>query len=225
MWLDEDYLVARSVRGHSAPVKNINKLFRRLGTGAFHAAVEVYGSEWSYGGTDEGSGVFRCMPTTCPGHSFRESVSMGEVDLNPDEVFRLVTRMSETWLGTDYDLLRHNCCHFADALCLELGLGHIPPWILNLAGAGASVANGVHKATDKAQAVKMVAAAKAQEIEGKYHLAEKATGVAGECFTRFDDAVCCGGRKKSPRQLAEGAAMRAKQLKGPVSAKAAASGA
>ena len=33
------------------------------GTGAFHAAIEVYRVEWSYGFTDEGTGIFACDPT------------------------------------------------------------------------------------------------------------------------------------------------------------------
>ena len=38
------------------------EVLRVAGTGAFHAAVEVYRAEWSYGFTDEGTGVFCCEP-------------------------------------------------------------------------------------------------------------------------------------------------------------------
>ena len=42
------------VSGHPI-LKNANKLFRAVGAGAYHAAVEINGEEWSYGGCDEGT--------------------------------------------------------------------------------------------------------------------------------------------------------------------------
>ena len=37
--------------------------------GAFHSAVEVNGSEWSFGATDDGSGVFSNAPRGCTMHT------------------------------------------------------------------------------------------------------------------------------------------------------------
>ena len=41
--------------------------------------------------------------------------------------------------GGDYDLLRRNCCHFADDFARRLGVGGIPSWIMRLAKIGAGV--------------------------------------------------------------------------------------
>ena len=42
-------------------------------------------------------------------------------------------------MGTDYDLLRKNCCTFARDVCLRLGVQEevIPTWVHNAAKAGA----------------------------------------------------------------------------------------
>merc|ERR1712194_560753 len=64
-------------------VKKINNVIVQIPgvgkSGAFHAAVEIYGQEWSYGGTDvEMSGIFSGEPTKCDMHEYREAVEMGE---------------------------------------------------------------------------------------------------------------------------------------------------
>merc|ERR1712060_603032 len=51
--------------------------------------------------------------------------------------------MGRDWPGSDYDLLRHNCCHFSDALCQALGVGPIPGWVTSLAGVGAMLRSGI----------------------------------------------------------------------------------
>ena len=47
--------------------------------------------------------------------------------------------MAVEYLGTEYDLLRRNCCTFAHDACLRLGVPpeEIPTWFRNLAEAGA----------------------------------------------------------------------------------------
>ena len=39
--------------------------------------------------------------------------------------------------------LGHNCCHFSNELCHELGVGEIPKWVNRAAGAGSAIASGV----------------------------------------------------------------------------------
>uniref|UniRef100_A0A7S4PVR7 PPPDE domain-containing protein n=1 Tax=Alexandrium monilatum TaxID=311494 RepID=A0A7S4PVR7_9DINO len=104
-----------------------NHLLRAVGTGAFHAAVEVFGTEYSYGYTDEGSGVFGCWPAEAEQvYEFREAIDMGHTSLTEDALMELLGDMSDEWPGDAYDLLRRNCTHFSDALCRRLGLGGIP---------------------------------------------------------------------------------------------------
>eukprot|EP00971_Amphidinium_carterae_P126646 2509059-Amphidinium_carterae.1 len=63
-----------------------------ISTGAFHAAVEIHGKEWSFGATpDNRSGIFSCPPRACSAHSFREAIPMGEVALS-EEAVKAVSR-------------------------------------------------------------------------------------------------------------------------------------
>lgn len=121
-------------------VRNVNCIFRALGTGAFHTGVEVYGQEWSYGFSDQRhSGVFCCTPKSCNIHTYREAVEMGQTTLSPGEIKTLIEELARAWPGKEYDLLRRNCCHFTDELSRRLGVGPLPYWVTNLASAGASL--------------------------------------------------------------------------------------
>lgn len=110
-----------------------NRVLSVMGTGAFHAAVEIYGWEWSYGGCSRGTGVFHCPPKECEAHKYKETIEMGETRMSEAEFRRLIERLAREWPGADYDLLRHNCCNFSNTLCQELGVGHLPVRIMSLA--------------------------------------------------------------------------------------------
>mmetsp|Transcript_75911 Transcript_75911/g.180428 ORF Transcript_75911/g.180428 Transcript_75911/m.180428 type:complete len:441 (+) Transcript_75911:86-1408(+) len=97
--------------------------------GVYHAGVEIYGMEWSFGGTEEGSGVWCCEPRCNWQHTYRASVEMGLTRLTRVEVESLMDRLMLEWPGVDYDLLNHNCLDFANELCRGLGLGRMPGWV------------------------------------------------------------------------------------------------
>ncbi|OLQ04342.1 DeSI-like protein [Symbiodinium microadriaticum] len=157
------------VTGNGA-VQQLNQVFRAAGTGAFHAGVEVYGREYSFGYCDEGSGIFDCEPKECSSHSYREAVDMGFTALSCDEVRSVLGRLALDWPGTGYDLLRRNCCSFCNVLCIELGVGPMPAWVSNLAAAGASL-------SDAAENLRRRAA----EVGGDLHLqAPAAEEIAAE---------------------------------------------
>jgi len=123
----------------------LNGLLRALGTGAFHAGVEVFGVEWSFGANHEGdggTGVFTAPPKGCEGHTYRESLFMGHTALTEDEARAMIGRLSKVWLAKDYDILRKNCCHFSDILCQKLQVGSIPSWVRNLSGAARALDDG-----------------------------------------------------------------------------------
>lgn len=121
-------------------VEKANAVLGMLGTGAFHAAVEVHGTEWSFGAADDGqTGVFCNPPRACDMHSYRQVLDMGRTSLSEAEVGAVIRRMTAEWQGEDYDLLHCNCCHFSDELCRQLGVGPAPSWVLSLAGAGAKL--------------------------------------------------------------------------------------
>eukprot|EP00929_Paragymnodinium_shiwhaense_P074168 TRINITY_DN37935_c0_g1_i1.p1 TRINITY_DN37935_c0_g1~~TRINITY_DN37935_c0_g1_i1.p1 ORF type:complete len:332 (+),score=28.17 TRINITY_DN37935_c0_g1_i1:326-1321(+) len=126
-------------------IRRLNNVCRLLGTGAYHAAVEVYGKEWSYGFTAGygTTGVFWCEPRECGMHQYREPIHLGYTTLTQGQVKQVLVRLSAEWLGPQYDLLRRNCCHFSDAFARELGVGGAPEWVLGLADFGAKVQDTV----------------------------------------------------------------------------------
>jgi hypothetical protein len=130
-------------------VKKMNSVLTSIGTGAFHAGVEVHGREYSFGATDHGSGIVACQPGQNTAHAYLKAMPMGETILSPIEVRDLIVRLAEVWQGAEYDLLRCNCCHFSSELCKQLGARPLPGWILNLAGAGEAIDDKVQSARDK----------------------------------------------------------------------------
>jgi len=129
--------------GLDTEVHALNRILRALGTGAFHCGVEIYGKEWSYRGmrATKGTGVFWCKPRNCEGHAYLESIVMGNCRMSELDVVKLLRHLESEWPGTGYDILKRNCCHFSDTLCICMGVGPIPTWVTNLAGTGAAIAD------------------------------------------------------------------------------------
>mmetsp|Transcript_71938 Transcript_71938/g.166536 ORF Transcript_71938/g.166536 Transcript_71938/m.166536 type:complete len:258 (-) Transcript_71938:26-799(-) len=190
------------------PIDPLQKGLRALGTGAFHAGVEVFGDEWSYGFSYSGTGIFKSTPQKCEGPNFREAVDMGETPLSESEVGALLSQMMTEWKGEDYDLLRHNCCLFSKALCEKLGVKPVPAWVTNLAAAGATVGDGVLVAKDAAQRTAIIAAAKASEIDEKYNV----RGVAQAKAQDFLQAAKSLDGKYRIQERAMGAKAKAAEL-------------
>jgi len=132
----------------------VNSIFRKAGTGAFHAGVEAFGCEWSYGFTTRGTGVYSCPPRSNTRHQYRESVLMGSTTLSEKELQELLQQLRRSWDGPSYDLCKRNCCHFSNVLLDGLGVGAVPKWAMNLADAGAVVMGGVQAVADFAAVVK-----------------------------------------------------------------------
>jgi len=132
--------------GGTEVVKNVNTFLRAVGTGAFHTGVEVYGKEWSFGFTNDGSsGIFSCPPQRCRTHAYREAVPMGETFLSQTEVESLLLAMAMVWRGGHYDVLRRNCTHFCEEFCSKLGVDPVPAWCGNMALAGRTVDIGMQR--------------------------------------------------------------------------------
>jgi len=114
--------------------------FFKLG-GVFHAGVEVNGLEWSFGFSmsETHPGVSCVAPKKHPQHHYRQTVVLKPTYLKAEDVADIISNLIEEYPGDDYDLLRRNCCHFADDFSRRLGVGGIPNWVIRLARIGASV--------------------------------------------------------------------------------------
>ena len=93
-----------------------------------------------------------------PGYQYRTTINLGERPLTRRtvvltgsrgeqsesertlEATAVLKEMALEYLGTDYDILRKNCCSFACDACQRLGVPNdeIPSWFRNLAESGAA---------------------------------------------------------------------------------------
>lgn len=136
-----------------ASIKTLNTILAhesapvRFG-GVFHAGVEVNGLEWSFGFSNSCSkpGVSCIQPRSNKQHSYRETIECGCTQTAPDEIGQIISGLLEEYPGHDYDLLRRNCCHFAEEFCRRLGVDGIPNWLHRLARLGAGVETVVRAA-------------------------------------------------------------------------------
>lgn len=119
--------------------------------GVFHAGVEVNGLEWSYGMSlcETMPGISCVEPMTHPAHRYRQTVRLRSTKKSAEEIADLLTQVIEEYPGDDYDLLRRNCCHFADDFCRRLGAGRIPSWVHRLARVGARVDGALQAVTGR----------------------------------------------------------------------------
>jgi hypothetical protein len=119
-------------------VMRINNTMKSIGYGGiFHAAVEINGREYSFGGTQNKksnvTGVFTTTPKKCPMHNYRESVYLGDCELNAKQIQGILQDLRPRWKANTYNLFRKNCAFFSREFAIELGVGDIPPWVYSLA--------------------------------------------------------------------------------------------
>lgn len=149
--------------GHAKAIQEINYVVENFLNegGVFHGAIEVYGQEFSFGGCRQNkSGIFACKPKSCPMHTYRESIYLGDCKKTIKEVQSILDSMKPEWMGPTYNLLRKNCCSFSNAFAQKLGVGEIPNWVHHLADVGAAldddvkaVVHGLHSIEDSVEGV------------------------------------------------------------------------
>mmetsp|Transcript_8425 Transcript_8425/g.23772 ORF Transcript_8425/g.23772 Transcript_8425/m.23772 type:complete len:297 (-) Transcript_8425:141-1031(-) len=111
--------------------------------GLFHAAIEVYGKEWSFYKTPDpcSCGIFQSNRARHHSvHIYRETVELGFTQMKVSEVKRaLIQVMAPNWTGSSYDLIHKNCIHFCQELAKLLGVDPVPSWVCGLHELGATV--------------------------------------------------------------------------------------
>jgi hypothetical protein len=107
--------------------------------GAYHVGVEVYGLEWSFGGSDVGTGVYMVHIGTSTLGNLRSREVLGRTRKSPEEVFEILGDMRKKWRGAQYHLLARNCVHFCKTFTQRLGFARTPDWINTLADTGAAL--------------------------------------------------------------------------------------
>jgi len=123
--------------GHSTSISHFNKISPY---GAFHSGVEMYDTEFSYGGTKKQvTGIFVSRPRRCAMHTYKGSVYLGDCCLRKAQIEAILKKLRKDWWGPHYDLFKRNCCFFCREFAISLGLGEIPSWTYKLADLGATL--------------------------------------------------------------------------------------
>ncbi|KAG1048204.1 hypothetical protein G6F43_009386 [Rhizopus delemar] len=111
-----------------------------LGIGVYHTGVEIGKKEYCFGGHnyENHTGVFVVQPKIGP-HDvpYKQSIHMGYSKLSQKEIEKVISELSDEYMGTSYNLLTRNCNHFSDNLCKRLTGKSIPGWINRAAKLGA----------------------------------------------------------------------------------------
>ncbi|RNF26070.1 putative desumoylating isopeptidase 2 [Trypanosoma conorhini] len=99
--------------------RTLNECF---GLGLYHTGVEVFGTEWAFGGKADSPphfcGIFPCLPKRAlPQYMLKESVVLGHLPLGtrPSRVYAVLKKMGPEWGACTYHLLQRNCNHFSSA--------------------------------------------------------------------------------------------------------------
>lgn len=117
----------------------LSTLLWTLGGSLLHSGVVIRGKEYAYGGHNRmnTTGVYWTKPQfEPPGGTFRLSILQGFTFRPEKEIDAIVKEVSDTFLGTNYNLLTNNCNHFTNALCEKLTNKPAPSWLNRAASVG-----------------------------------------------------------------------------------------
>ena len=110
-----------------------NNMLYAIGFGLHHSGVEIMGDEYSFA---SGAGIFQSIPKDAPGAQFRESIELGHFDGGTQELKTAISEVRNDFGPDDYNLVRKNCNHFANALTWALLGRSIPAHVNRLADIG-----------------------------------------------------------------------------------------
>lgn len=137
--------------------------------GVYHVGVQIYGREWGYGAVEEEgiTGVGDCAPRFNWQHTYKCTIDLGPTEMMEEEVKTLLTKMARSpmWEGYNYDLLHHNCLHFANFFCHHLGVRRLPGWLDRFARGAVNLQNFTERAAASWESTQRLARGISTEFE------------------------------------------------------------
>lgn len=110
-----------------------NDILYPIGFGLHHSGVEISGIEYSFA---SGAGIFEATPKDAPGAIFRCEINIGSYDGGSNQLKTILHELRDIFGPDDYNLIRKNCNHFANALCIKLLNTRLPGYVNRLADVG-----------------------------------------------------------------------------------------
>ena len=111
-----------------------NDCLFNVGLGLHHSGIEVNGTEYSFG--SGGAGIFESPPRVAPGAKFRQQIELGSYDGGSRELQQALDDLRSDFGAGDYNLIKKNCNHFANALSWKLLQKTIPGYVNRIAEVG-----------------------------------------------------------------------------------------
>lgn len=130
-------------------------------------------------------------------YSFREIESFADGH-------SIIHSMAREYMGTDYDLLRRNCCTFARDACTRLGVKEedIPRWFHNAAQAGADAEDVINNVENS--------------VRNMLDCADGGDPLDMECYNHGFEVII-DEKDVTSHKVLESPAMRTPHLRGPLS--------
>jgi hypothetical protein len=117
-----------------------NDYLYSMGLGFYHTGIEIainqetVGYEYSFSTL----GISKTRPRLMAFGKLRTQIKLGTHTGNGVDIYAVINRLGDKEFGIGtYDVTKHNCNHFTDALAFALFGVHIPGWINRLAHIGA----------------------------------------------------------------------------------------
>lgn len=104
-----------------------------IGFGLHHSGIEIMGTEYSFA---SGGGIFESTPKEAPGAKFRVAIELGSFDGGQAQLRQALSDLRNDFGPDDYNLIKRNCNHFANALSWKLLNRQIPSYVNRLADIG-----------------------------------------------------------------------------------------
>lgn len=136
-----------------------------MGVGIYHSGVEILGTEYAFGGntTVRTTGVYSIPPRSHQGFSFKHSIDLGEIPVEPffkngkrhrnakttpqatisfnHDIVPILDELMDKYRANKYNLLLKNCNHFSDDFIKRLYAGkkRLPGYVNRAANIGSLV--------------------------------------------------------------------------------------